>query len=245
MLLQNKTVMPIKALISQVHPQWEDLLAQALDQMDSHYLATLTEQQNWLPGIQALFAAFSLPLQETRYILMGESPYPRPDSANGYAFWDNAVQGLWSSSGLSKEVNRATSLRNWIKMLLLARGDLDCPSQAAIAALDKTPYWKTGEQLFTAMIKKGFLLLNASLVYREGEVPFHARQWQPFMQTMLNALANETQPIELILLGNIAKKIPPSKLPCFIAEHPYNLSFVTNPEVLDYFRPLDLLKKVS
>ncbi|MFC3909434.1 uracil-DNA glycosylase [Legionella dresdenensis] len=219
------------------------MLKNALGCMDAAYLSELVTQKDWLPGYNNLFAAFSQPLSATRYILLGESPYPRPQSANGYAFWDEAVTSLWSDKGFSKEVNRATSLRNIMKMLLIARGDLrDDLSQSAIAQLDKAPYCKTAEQFFRAMIRKGFLLLNATLVFRVGEVKYHARHWRPFMTSLFLQLSALEQPIQFILFGKIAAEVPEARLfECLIAEHPYNLSFITNPVVLEFFKPLDLL----
>ncbi|STX38613.1 uracil-DNA glycosylase [Legionella feeleii] len=230
-------------LLEKIHPQWQRIVAQALEQVDKDYLLQLQNSSHWLPGIHTLFAAFSLPLCDTKYILLGESPYPRPESANGYAFWDNSVHNLWSQTGLSKEVNRATSLRNWIKMLLVARGDLQQDrSQAAIARLDKSHYWQTAEHFFISMINKGFLLLNASLVYSEDKVRFHAKHWRPFMHSLLTQLAQYNQSLQLILFGRIAEEIPEASFfSCLIAEHPYNLSFISNPMVLDFFKPLDLL----
>ncbi len=230
-------------LIEQAQPEWREMLRCALDSMDAHYLDTLQSNDQWLPGITSLFAAFSLPLSSTYYILLGESPYPRAQSANGYAFWDNAVHSLWSPTGLSKEVNRATSFRNLIKMLLFARGDLSSDfSQDAIARLDKTKYLQTAQQLFSAFMKKGFLLLNASLVYSEDNVPYHARQWRPFIHSLLTQLADYNSSLKLVLFGRIAEKIPQTKLlPGLLAEHPYNISFITNPEVVAFFKPMDLL----
>lgn len=229
-------------LLAQAHPEWHPLLSAALTQVDSAYLSHLLEQ-SWLPGIGALFAAFSLPLAHTQYLLLGESPYPRAKSANGYAFWDAAVGSLWSSTGLSKEVNRATSLRNFIKMLLHARGDLQTDfSQQAIAKLNCDRYCQTATDLFRAMIKQGFLLLNASLVYEYNAVPYHAKQWRPFMTYLLNDLAATKPHLQLLLFGKIANQVPEAKFFSTIqAEHPYNLTFITNPNVLNIFRPMDLL----
>ncbi len=234
----------MRDLIEATHPDWQDLLYKALQSVDSHYLLELEKSANWLPGLNSIFAAFSIPLSATNYILLGESPYPRPQSANGYAFWDNSVQQLWSDSGLSKEVNRATSFRNWLKMLLLARGDLDNDfSQPAIASLDKSQYWQTGDEFFNSLLKKGFLLLNASLVFSENKVQFHARHWRPFIHNLLSQLA-EYKHLQLILFGQIAKQVSEVNFfTCLIAEHPYNLSFITNPQVLAYFKPLDLLNR--
>ncbi|HRD70078.1 MAG TPA: uracil-DNA glycosylase [Legionella sp.] len=232
-----------KINFSGFHPEWHDLINNALSVMDKDYLKQLTQESHWLPGISQLFAAFSLPLSQTQYILFGESPYPRAVSANGYAFWDQSVESLWSAQGLSKPVNRATSLRNWIKMLLVARGSLSTDtSQPAIAALDKSTLVQTATDFFSGMMKKGILLLNASLVYSEGKVPYHARHWMPFMQELLKQLATTRADIELILFGRIAKTLVPNKLPIALsAEHPFNLSFISNSEVIQFFQPLDLL----
>ena len=233
----------MQILLANADPEWRDMLSLALDEMDRHYIESLLANDHWLPGVKQLFAAFSRPLSSTRYILLGESPYPRMQSANGYAFWDNAVHSLWSDTGLSKEVNRATSFRNLIKMFLFARGDLSADfSQEAIARLDKSNYLQTARQLFEALMSKGFLLLNASMVYTDGFVPYHARQWRPFIHRLLNQLAAYNPSLKLILLGRIAEKIPQTTLASgLLAEHPYNISFITNPEVVAFFKPMDLL----
>lgn len=238
----------MRNFIEQAHPEWHVMLRRALGVMDPSYLDALQSSNHWLPGLTSLFAAFSVPLSSTHYILLGESPYPRAQSANGYAFWDDSVQSLWSPTGLSKEVNRATSFRNLIKMLLFARGDLVIGdfSQAAIAMLDKNPYQQTAQQLFAAFMNKGFLLLNASLVYSEDNVPYHARQWRPFIHNLLNQLAEHNSSLKLVLFGRIATQIPPTKLlPGLLAEHPYNISFITNPAVVAFFKPMDLLARES
>lgn len=238
----------MKEFFEPIHWQWQGMLEIALQKVDPDYLRELSLEKNWLPGNNKLFAAFSLPLESTRYILMGESPYPRAGSANGYAFWDGLVDSLWSNTGLSKPVNRATSLRNWIKMLLVARGDLSSDtSQEAIAQLDKSSYQQTAQQLFEALLQRGFLLLNASLVYSKGKINVHARHWRPFIESILHQLAEynrkeHAQPVQLILFGRIAQQIPESNVfKTLIAEHPYNLSFIHNTLVQNFFKPLDLL----
>lgn len=234
----------ISFYLERCHGDWSAIVTRALNAMDQNYLQQLIASPQWLPGVHRLFAAFSLPLEDTQYILLGESPYPRPESANGYAFWDNAVKSLWSNQGLSKEVNRATSLRNWIKMMLVARDDLDVEntSQPRIAQIDKHFLVQTAEQLFQGMMHKGILLLNACLVYSEGKVPYHARQWRPFMHCLFEELARVKPSIQLILFGKIAEMIPQGQLAVgLVAEHPYNISFITNPNVIRFFKPLDLL----
>ncbi|MCX7117235.1 MAG: uracil-DNA glycosylase [Legionellales bacterium] len=230
-------------LLHKVHPEWHEILLTSLHSMDAAYLSSLRAHPHWLPGDEFLLAAFAQPLSKTRYILLGESPYPRAQSANGYAFWDGAVHELWSATGLSKGVNRATSFRNILKMLLYARGDLrEDFSQGAIAVLDKTGLSETTQHLFQTFMRRGILLLNASLVYEQGAVNKHAKQWRPFLHSLLTQLAELSKEVSLILLGRMARLIPPVCPLSLISEHPYNVSFITNPDVVAFFKPLDLLR---
>lgn len=231
-----------------VDPSWQSCLRDALSQMDASYLDHLYHTTQWLPNHHSIFNAFSLPLNEVHYILFGESPYPRASSANGYAFWDAAVTNLWSTTGLSKSVNRATSLRNIIKMLLVAEGLLDSDTtQAQIAQLDKSQLVQNNDELFANFIKNGFLLLNASLVLQSTPVKKDALAWHPFIRFLLQYLYDQRPQIKFLLFGNIANTIQPlihsfsaNKL---YSEHPYNLSFIQNPLILDFFKPLHLLKQ--
>jgi len=235
----------METYLTQVHPSWRPLFKRALNTMDPAYLAALP-QSPWLPGPTAIFKAFSLPREQTRYVLLGESPYPRAVSANGYAFWDGAVTDLWSEKGLAKAVNRATSLRNLLKMLLLADDQLTASdlSQTAIAKLSKAGFIQTLPALFERLLQHGFLLLNASLVLSERPVKQDAKAWLPFIRYVLQHLS-ATQPITLILWGAIAHVIDKepalAHVPRQVAEHPYNISFIHNPEVQAFFRPMRLL----
>lgn len=231
---------------TKIHKSWRPVLETALRKLDKDYLAELCSDKDWLPGRDRVFNAFSSPLESTKYVLFGESPYPRRESANGCAFWDAAVHELWSANGLSKEVNRATSLRNLIKMMLVAGGKLrqGDTSQAAIAALDKTGLARTLDEVFANFQERGFLLLNATPVLREN-VARDAKAWRPFIAQVLRAMADREPRVKLVLFGNIAKQI--AELPAynafdhFTAEHPYNVSFIGNTQVLGFFKELELL----
>ena len=235
---------------SHVHASWLPLLEVALNTLPRDYLDELARDNAWLPGPQKIFDAFSLPRNTLTAILVGESPYPRAQSANGYAFWDAAVHTLWSATGLATAVNRATSLRNFIKMLLVASGRLspDNTSQAAIAALDKTSMIQTLDALFLRLQAQGVLLLNASLVFRAEQVKQDAAAWQPFMASLLVQLENNGKTPELWLFGRIAEQIQKLNVAApyqkIIAEHPYNLSFVQNQGIMALFRPRKLLENM-
>lgn len=249
--LMDYSLMYKNLIIESADPTWHATLSSALAAMDSDYLTCLSRRLDWLPGPQNMFNAFKLAKPHISTVLLGESPYPRAQSANGYAFWDAAVGPIWSENGLSKPTNRATSLRNFIKMLLVANHALEPNnvSQAAIAALPKDNFVQTLSELFSNMLSKGFLLLNASLVLSNMAVSKEAKYWFPFVQHILTTLCAENSNIQLLLFGKIAQRLEPilPQLRCdqLICEHPYNVTFIHNKAVIKFFRPLNLLQKIS
>lgn len=245
----------ILTALDRVDASWRPHLVNGLEAMvqaDPQYLSALAND-HYLPTDHRLFAAFALPLNKVRYVLVGEGPYPRAESATGVCFMDGAVGELWSDNGLSKAVNRATSLRNFMKMLLVADGKLQAdncggPAMAPIAAAARTDgSIQTLAALQQNLTEHGFLLLNAALVFRPHVAPaIDARAWQPFLQTVLAVLAGEPRPPTLILWGKIAeqlKNLPETgKLPQSCAEHPYNLSFIQHEGMQQLFGPMQLLR---
>jgi uracil-DNA glycosylase len=237
------------------HPSWRPHLITGLEAVaraNPAYLPDLAAD-HYLPTEQRLFAAFALPLGQVRYVLVGEGPYPRAESATGVCFMDGAVGELWCETGLSKPVNRATSLRNFMKMLLAAGDQLQpdatggaAMAPVALAARDNGSI-RTLQQLQANLTAQGFLLLNAALVFRPHVAPaIEARAWLPFLQTILAALADRPTPPILVLWGKIAeqlKRLPETaRFGQVCAEHPYNLSFIQHAGMQQLFGPMELLR---
>lgn len=244
----------LKTLIesSRVHPQWQSLLTEALSTLDKDYLQSLVDDTDWLPGIDHLLAAFRRNRADVRYLLIGESPYPRKQSANGIAFYDAAVGDLWSENGLSKSVNRATSMRNILKTALLANGHLNRDedgkiTQTNIARVDKSGLIQTMPELFDNLHSRGFLMLNATPVLHSQRKPAkEAIFWKDFLQSLLALLAESLDhQVTLVLWGKIAQSI--EALPAanhyrkLVSEHPYNISFIDNLQMQKLFAELGIL----
>ena len=244
------------------HPSWQPVLIEGLKAIQRQmpdYLDDLANDE-FLPTQGRLFAAFSQPVDAVRYVLVGEGPYPREESASGYCFMDAAVRDIWSANGLSKQVNRATSLRNFVKMLLVAEGTITADKTgsevmkkvSAMAMNENSHYIRTLPEMQNIMIANGFLLLNAALVFRP-HVPVNkeTKAWQPFMMTVFDALAKNNQGSDplpvLILWGKMAEKMLTmpfaSSYRCIVSEHPYNLSFIRNDDMQALFKPMRLLQK--
>lgn len=242
---------------------WRAVLLAGLNGIDAAhpgYLEALADD-HYLPNGGRVFNAFTQPIDAVRYILVGEGPYPRAESATGVCFMDGAVGSLWSEKGLSKPVNRATSLRNFMKMLLVADGQLSVENttgEALSTVADRarapgSPFIETLRDLQNNLTVQGFLLLNATLVYRPHVPPVkEAKAWLPFLQTVLAALADHAdrsgrESPELVLWGKIATQLEAlpanGRFPKKIAEHPYNLTFIANPVMQGLFAPMRLLYK--
>ncbi|MEO8171194.1 MAG: uracil-DNA glycosylase [Oxalobacteraceae bacterium] len=248
------------------HASWQPILRDGLQAVacaDAGYLPALSNGR-YLPTEGRLFAAFAQPLDAVRYVLVGEGPYPRAESATGLSFMDGAVAGLWSvepDGGMSKSVNKATSLRNFIKMLLVADGQLQSGHTAGAAMAPValraravgSPLVQTLADLQHNLLARGFLLLNASLVFRPEMAPAtDARAWLPFLEVVLQALAVRVSTPEvplptLVLWGKIAERLQPLRVievfPQVYSEHPYNLSFIAHAQMQALFGPLHLLRK--
>ena len=227
---------------------WETLLAKAYDALDEKYQRFLEEDQDYFPSQEHYFNAFkTLPKDKVKYILFGQDPYPRKQSAGGYAFIDTNVKQLFSESGLSKEVNRATSLRNFMKMALLARGDLkEDTTQESISKVDKTDLINSIDALRENFEKNGVLLLNTALIFTDKKSSTrHIKSWRPFVQSLLSSLEKDAP--KLILFGthakDLKKKFSLDKFEIIEMEHPYNTTFIHNKKALELFGNMDLLRK--
>jgi uracil-DNA glycosylase len=246
---------PVLQSLDLADASWRPILEAGLDAVaraNPGYLPALAVD-DYVPTGRRMFAAFAQPLGKVRYVLVGEGPYPRAESATGVCFMDGAVGDLWSESGLSKPVNRATSLRNFMKMLLVANGQLQpgATGGAAMAPIAQAARHdgaiQTLAQLQDNLTAQGFLLLNAALVFRKHVAPaIDARAWLPFLQTVLAALGNQPAAPTLVLWGKIAEqvmKLPEAAaFPQAVAEHPYNLSFIEHQGMQQLFGPMQLLR---
>jgi len=233
-----------------VDSSWQGIINKALNNLDDSYLEFLQNDKEYFPNKTNFLNAFkTLKLEDTKYILFGQDPYPRSESAIGYAFIDGAVKSIWDEkNGLSKEVNKATSLRNFMKMLLVDVGKLEesDTSKEAISKLDRSNYIQSMKEFKENFEQNGVLLLNTALIFTtKEESKKHVKLWKPFIISLLRQIKEEN--IQLILFGSMAKDIDKlgvsEDFEKFYCEHPYNVSFISNKNVQKLFGQMKLLDK--
>lgn len=239
-------------MVLHVDESWQEIIDYAYEGLDSKYRKFLEKDEGYFPSFSNFLNAFTtLSLDNTKYILFGQDPYPREKSAIGYAFIDGAVESIFSKKGFSKEVNKATSLRNFFKMLLLSEGYLykGCLTQEAISKIDKSLFIDSMNELRINFEQNGVLLLNTALIFTSKEdSKLHVKEFRVFMQRFLSKLVSKN--IKLILFGAMAKDIKkslPSALEYKWVEtlHPYNIGFIHDEKVQKFFKPMNLLYNIS
>jgi uracil-DNA glycosylase len=235
-------------MIEEVDNSWREIIKESLNALPKDYIKFLKEDNGYFPSKENFLNAFkTLSLENTRYILFGQDPYPRRESAVGYAFIDGTVKSLWSEhGGLSKEVNRATSLRNFMKMLLYSEGKLtDDFSKDAIKKVDKRGYINSIYELRDNFEREGVLLLNTALIFTDKrDSKYHIKIWRSFIKRLLANLNKND--IELILFGNMAKEIErfdeAKSFTKQLMPHPYNIEFITDQRAVKLFGSMSLLQ---
>ncbi len=227
-----------------IHSSWQDTFQKAYASLTPEFQAYL-ETEVYLPQKERVFAVFSRPKSTVRQVLLGESPYPREHSANGYAFWDANVHALWSTEGLSKRSIVPHHFVILLKCCCIAKGDLQKPFLAKdIAILPKQHMIQTLDELFWKNDQKGILLLNASLTWsKDRPVTWHAKQWHSFIVSHFKGFDwSKSGCRDSIIWKKLLKNLNTYlKKNCMIAEQPYVLTFIENQSVLEYFKPLNLL----
>lgn len=243
-----------EVLSSEADISWHNIIIDSLfKNIDEEYIASLLAS-DFFPSFRKIFSPFKTPFKSVKFILFGESPYPRELSATGFSFIDGEVGDIWSDTGLSKKVNRATSLRNIIKTAMVAEGLVDKNfSKSDIVSLDKTNLSKTMEDIKNSFISSGFLLLNASPILRNDRSKSVIKkdffQWRGFYRDIIKEIDLRTceHTTSIVLWGGIAKDIEdiyqPQKIQFIKTEHPYNISFISNPTSISLFSEISILSR--
>lgn len=239
---------------SNADQSWHNIIIDSLIRnLDDQYLESLLKS-DFFPSFSKIFSPFKTPFDSVKFILFGESPYPRVGSATGFSFIDGEVDEIWSNNGLSKKVNRATSLRNIIKTAMVAEGLISSDLRKDdIINLDKKNLSKTMNDIKDSFVLSGFLLLNASPILRSDRskrvIKSDFNHWSGFYKDILMELDSRScsSNTSVVLWGGIAKDIEalyqPKKIGFVKMEHPYNISFISNPVAISLFSEISILSR--
>ena len=185
-----------------VHESWLPALephANSLSAIGDFLRQEISAGRGYSPAPQQIFAAYQIPLDSVRVLLVGQDPYPTPGHAMGLAFSVEA-----NVKPLPK------SLKNIFEEL---HTDTGCPRPTS------------GD--LSAWQKAGVMLLNRALTVRVGDAGSHRDiGWQHITNATVLALVERRLPLVAILWGNDAQTLQPllGNTPCISSVHPSPLS---------------------
>ncbi|MBN8866446.1 MAG: uracil-DNA glycosylase [Solirubrobacterales bacterium] len=190
--------MSARPLSEVVEPGWAEALAPVsgrIAEMGEFLRGEARAGRGYLPSGENILRAFSLPLERTRVLIVGQDPYPTPGHAVGLCF------------SVAPEVRPLPpSLVNIFKEY---SDDLGYPTPS------------TGD--LSPWVDRGVLLLNRSLTVQPGRPNSHqGRGWEEVTEQAIRSLAERGGPMVAILWGRNARNLKPllGPVPCVESPHP-------------------------
>ena len=228
----------LNRLLQPVHASWIDLLREQLQCLDHAFADELEADPAWLPGADRCLAAFAVPRGDVRVVWLGESPYPRTDSATGLSFQDGAVGEIFRDDGrLAVGINRATSLRNVLKAWFVATNRLDvgATSSRHVKNMDRDGIVARLDEVFDRGRQCGWLWLNAGLSFRPARPKAaQIRAWEPLVNFVLRDVSARSA--RVALMGRFAERFEPASAEPLLSVHPRREEFIENPDVRELLR---------
>lgn len=194
--------MGVRPLRDVVGPGWDVALAPVADHiatMGDFLRAELAAGRTFLPAPDRVFAAFAVPFDQVKVLILGQDPYPTPGHAMGLSF------SVWP------DVNPLPrSLEN---IFAEYRDDLGLPVPA------------TGD--LSPWTREGVMLLNRCLTVAPRAIGSHRNKgWEAVTEQAIKALAMRNCPLVAVLWGRDARATRPWLLdaPAVESAHPSPMS---------------------
>ncbi|HEX9765442.1 MAG TPA: uracil-DNA glycosylase [Nitriliruptorales bacterium] len=186
----------------QVGPGWGQALEPVrptIEKLGDFLRAEQAAGRRFLPSGDRIFAAFQVPLDQVKVLIVGQDPYPTPGHPIGLCF------------AVAPDVRPLPkSLQN---IFTEYTDDLGHPPPSSG---DLTPW-----------VDQGVMLLNRALTVRPHAPASHRGQgWEEVTQRAIEALAARARPLVSILWGSDARSLEPmlQPYPAIQSPHPSPLS---------------------
>lgn len=159
-----------------ISKSWDSVLGkEGLELCENIYKQAL--EQFSTPKKDDVFNAFKLTeFEDVKVLILGQDPYPNPEHAHGLAFSSRAEKCPASLKNIFKVINK-----NFDKDFVFDKWEL------------------------TSWAEQGVFLLNTALTfYDEKNQNKILKLWRPFIDLVLNKLADRNEPLVVMLWGNKA-----------------------------------------
>lgn len=184
-----------------MHDSWKEKLVSLRELALNATRLAAHDKRVQFPPLEKRYAAFDLPFDKVKVVMLGQDPYYCPNQANGLAFSVNKDVPLTVSLKVMYE-----ELWNDLKIVPAVHGDL------------------------RSWVDQGVLLLNSALTVAAYNPGGHLHYWEPFTDGVIKLLSDEKDHLVFILWGTYAAKkvklIDLSKHVIIKATHPASRDWV-------------------
>jgi len=182
----------IDSFDSSWHPIVPLLYQEPLKTLNEKILPNISFQ----PARENIFKVFSMPLQDIRVVIIGQDPYPTPNTAIGRVF------------AVSKETKIPPSLKviqqeianEFVPELKDKESTKELENIRRIL-MEENSNWKTLEHLEN----QGVFLINAALTVETGKIGSHLKYWENFTKRLVSFISTE-KPCIWFLWGRKAQR---------------------------------------
>lgn len=190
-------------LSSLVHidKSWNDFLTprtvQLIKSIENKIVHPTTE---FTPEAHRVLHYLTLPLYETKVIILGQDPYPQKGVATGRAFEVGTLKS-WNDKFSN------ISLKNILRSVYFAYHNQYLKYSEIKEKIGTVFPVQSPENLFVRWEEQGVLLLNTSFTCETGKPNSHENLWKPFTKNLLRYIHSKNTGLIWFIWGNNAKNI--------------------------------------
>jgi uracil DNA glycosylase len=195
-------------------PYWFEVLYPIIVNLKNYEYFLMDENRFYPDFINRFNAVNNIDFNnDVQIVVFGQDPYPRKESAIGYAFWDGKIVS-WDSP-------LSPSFRNIIKSILINENLVNRESKIKeIRDIIKKNNIFSPDDFFRNSIKKGVIWLNASLTFEAKSQKIlnkHLNFWEPIVEVIIDKILTGSKNVIFVFWG--AKSL---KLKKYISRTKYN-----------------------
>ncbi len=184
-------------------PFWFEKLYPVIIENDN-YKYFFFDDNKFFPDINNRFNAVnSIKFDNTiKIVVFGQDPYPRMESATGYAFWDGKIK--------SWENPLSPSFRNIIKSVLINEGFAVRENKIKeLRKIIKKNNIFSPDDFFKNSIENGVVWLNASLTFeskKQTDLNKHLKFWKPIIEKVIITILKNSKNTIFVFWGGKSLK---------------------------------------
>lgn len=142
---------------------------------------------SYQPKSDIIFTIFKKPVNEIRVVVLGQDPYPTPNTAIGRAFAVNENNSIpFSLKNIFKEIELSTS-----PVISTNRNGIG----GNVVLIDRT---SSKYQTLQHWEEQGVFLLNTALTVQTGEAGSHLKYWSEFTKCVIRYISVKSPSIWLL-----------------------------------------------